>query len=116
MTTSLPNGIEWVVTAFALARIGVVNVLANPRYRPAELDWLVENSGSALLIGGPGWDPEEWRAVGRHPGRRAGPCRPGGPGLDRRRPLHHLHLGHDRAAEGQHDAPRRGAAQRLQQR
>lgn len=62
VTTSLPNGIEWVVTAFALARIGVVNVLANPRYRPAELDWLVENSGSALLIGGPGWDPEEWRA------------------------------------------------------
>jgi acyl-CoA synthetase (AMP-forming)/AMP-acid ligase II len=61
VTTSLPNGIEWVVTAFALARIGVVNVLANPRYRPRELDWLVENSGSALLIGGPAWDPEEWR-------------------------------------------------------
>ena len=62
VTTSLPNGIEWVTTAFALARIGVVNVLANPRYRPAELDWLVENSGSALLVGGPGWDPDQWRA------------------------------------------------------
>ena len=61
VTTSLPNGIEWVTTAFALARIGVVNVLANPRYRPAELEWLVENSGSALLVGGPDWDSDQWR-------------------------------------------------------
>jgi acyl-CoA synthetase (AMP-forming)/AMP-acid ligase II len=60
VTTSLPNGIEWVITALALARIGVVNVLANPRYRPSELDWLVENSGSALLVGGPGWEREQW--------------------------------------------------------
>ena len=67
VTTSLPNGIEWVTTAFALARIGVVNVLANPRYRPAELDWLVENSGSALLIGGPDWAPDQWRAWGATP-------------------------------------------------
>ena len=66
VTTALANGVEWVVTAFALARIGVVNVLANPRYRPAELDWLVENSGSALVLGGPAWDParyERWDAT-----------------------------------------------------
>lgn len=50
VTTSITNGIEWVVIAYALARLGVVNVLANPRYRPGELAYLVSHSRSRCVI------------------------------------------------------------------
>jgi fatty-acyl-CoA synthase len=50
VTTWLPNRTEWVVTAFALARLGVINVLANPRYRAGELAYLVAHSGSRCII------------------------------------------------------------------
>ena len=50
VTTSLTNGIEWIVVAFALARLGVVNVLANPRYRTGELAYLVGHSDSRCVI------------------------------------------------------------------
>jgi acyl-CoA synthetase (AMP-forming)/AMP-acid ligase II len=50
VTTWLPNGIEWLVSAFALARLGVVNVLTNSRFRAAEVAALVSRSGSCGLI------------------------------------------------------------------
>jgi acyl-CoA synthetase (AMP-forming)/AMP-acid ligase II len=50
VTTWLPNRVEWIVAAFALARLGVVNVLANPRYRPGELAYLVAHSESRCVL------------------------------------------------------------------
>lgn len=50
VTTWLPNGIEWLVSAFALARLGVVNVLTNSRFRAHEVGALVSRSGSCGLI------------------------------------------------------------------
>ncbi|BBY83064.1 acyl--CoA ligase [Mycolicibacterium pulveris] len=50
VTTAVTNRIEWVVIAFALARLGVVNVLANPRYRAGELAYLVAHSRSRFVI------------------------------------------------------------------
>lgn len=52
VTTWLPNRTEWVVAAFALARLGAVNVLANPRYRTGELAYLVAHSRSRCVISG----------------------------------------------------------------
>lgn len=50
VTTWLPNGIEWVVSALALARLGVVNVLTNSRFRSREVGALVARSGSRGMI------------------------------------------------------------------
>ncbi|MDQ2637503.1 MAG: acyl--CoA ligase [Actinomycetota bacterium] len=50
VTTAITNRIEWVLIAFALARLGVVNVLANPRYRAGELAYLVAHSQSRCII------------------------------------------------------------------
>src|SRR5260370_42510368 len=47
-----PNRIEWVVTQFAAAKIGVILVSINPAYRPHELEYALTQSGcTALLIG-----------------------------------------------------------------
>lgn len=50
VTTWLPNGIEWLVSALALARLGVVNVLTNSRFRSREVAALVTRSGSRGMI------------------------------------------------------------------
>src|SRR4051812_12385710 len=50
VTTWLPNGIEWMVSALALARLGVVNVLTNSRFRSREVAALVARSGSRGMI------------------------------------------------------------------
>lgn len=50
VTTWLPNGIEWVISALALARLGVVNVLTNSRFRSREVAELVTRSGSRGVI------------------------------------------------------------------
>jgi fatty-acyl-CoA synthase len=47
-----PNGIEWVVTQIAAAKIGVILVSINPAYRLHELEYALTQSGcTALLIG-----------------------------------------------------------------
>ncbi|HEY1972445.1 MAG TPA: AMP-binding protein [Pseudonocardia sp.] len=50
VTTWLPNDIEWIVAAFALGRLGVVNVLTNSRFRAREVAALVHRSGSRGLV------------------------------------------------------------------
>jgi acyl-CoA synthetase (AMP-forming)/AMP-acid ligase II len=50
VTTWLPNVVEWVVAAFALGRLGVVNVLTNSRFTAREVAALVDRSGSRGLI------------------------------------------------------------------
>ncbi len=44
------NSIEWMETYFAASRIGAVPVNVNPRFVPAELKYLLEDSGSVALM------------------------------------------------------------------
>ncbi|NLY80544.1 MAG: acyl--CoA ligase, partial [Lysinibacillus sp.] len=49
---SLPNWYEFVVIYFALAKLGVIAVPCNTRYRQDELIYILENSGSkAMFVG-----------------------------------------------------------------
>jgi len=45
-----PNRFEWVVTQFAMARIGAILVNINPAYKTAELQHALGQSGVSLLI------------------------------------------------------------------
>ena len=45
-----PNRVEWLVTQFATARIGVVLVNINPAYRLAELEYALNASGCRAIV------------------------------------------------------------------
>jgi fatty-acyl-CoA synthase len=45
-----PNRYEWVVIQFAAARVGAILVNINPAYRPAELEYALQQSGVSLLL------------------------------------------------------------------
>lgn len=45
-----PNRSEWLLTQFAIARIGAILVCVNPAYRPFELEYALNNVGCATLI------------------------------------------------------------------
>lgn len=45
-----PNRLEWLLTQFATARIGVVLVSINPAYRPAELEYALNKVGCKALV------------------------------------------------------------------
>jgi fatty-acyl-CoA synthase len=45
-----PNRYEWVLVQYATARIGAILVNINPAYKSSELAYVLEQSGSTLLI------------------------------------------------------------------
>jgi len=45
-----PNGPEWTLTQYATAKIGAILVNINPAYRTRELDFVLNQSGTRLLI------------------------------------------------------------------
>ncbi|TMP25665.1 AMP-binding protein [Pseudoalteromonas rubra] len=45
-----PNNLEWSLVQFATARIGAIMVCLNPAYRPAELEFALNNVGCKMLI------------------------------------------------------------------
>jgi len=45
-----PNRVEWLVTQFATARIGVILVNINPAYRLAELEYALDASGCRAIV------------------------------------------------------------------
>ncbi|MBV9094273.1 MAG: AMP-binding protein [Streptosporangiaceae bacterium] len=45
-----PNCAEWVLTQYATARIGAICVNINPAYRVRELEFVLNQSGTALLV------------------------------------------------------------------
>lgn len=59
----LPNRTEYVVTVFALFRIGAVPILALPALGPADLESLVRTSGAAAMVVAPGRGPRASSAV-----------------------------------------------------
>ena len=48
-----PNRVEWLMTQFATARIGVILVNINPAYRLTELEYALNKSGCVALIAAP---------------------------------------------------------------
>lgn len=45
-----PNNIEWVITMFAAARLGLILVNVNPAYRPVELKYALNKVGCRALV------------------------------------------------------------------
>ena len=128
------NGVEFVESFFALAKLGAVVVPLNWRLVPDELAFILQDSGATVLV----YDGEFRRCVARaaasaattRPASATGSTSatttdarrlralvrraPGGGvrrrARDRRRrrrpALHHVHVGHDRPAEGRGAHPR----------
>ncbi|WP_017589680.1 (2,3-dihydroxybenzoyl)adenylate synthase [Nocardiopsis ganjiahuensis] len=67
----LPNRTEYVVTVFALFRIGAVPILALPALGPADLESLVRTGGAAAMIVAPGRGPGASSAVAERIARTA---------------------------------------------
>jgi acyl-CoA synthetase (AMP-forming)/AMP-acid ligase II len=49
----LPNGVEWMISALATARLDAVLVSLNPRYRAAELQFALGHSRARVVIASP---------------------------------------------------------------
>src|ERR1700693_1393095 len=45
-----PNRFEWVIVQYATAKIGAILVNINPAYRTSELEFVLNQSGTRLLI------------------------------------------------------------------
>ena len=45
-----PNSLEWCLTQFATAKIGAILVCINPAYRPPELEYALNKSGTSTII------------------------------------------------------------------
>ena len=129
----LMNGAEFIETFFAVAKIGAVNVPLNWRLVADELEFILKDAGATVLLYAENFAPlaaelqrrgaqdrpAPVRAGGRHAGglrlalRRLdgrGRQRRAGAGRRRRRPaVHHVHLGHHRAAQGRDAQPPHGA-------
>jgi fatty-acyl-CoA synthase len=50
MAIAAPNQIEWLELFFGAARIGVIVVTLNVRYRDSELDYMLNQSGARLVV------------------------------------------------------------------
>jgi fatty-acyl-CoA synthase len=58
-----PNRFEWVVVQYATARIGAILVNINPAYRAHELEYVLKQSGSRLLIHSRGFRQADYVAL-----------------------------------------------------
>ncbi|MEO7112867.1 MAG: AMP-binding protein, partial [Polyangiaceae bacterium] len=45
-----PNSVEWVITQYATAKLGIILVNVNPSYQRRELEYVVKQSGIRVLI------------------------------------------------------------------
>src|SRR5262245_60359259 len=57
-----PNHAEWTLLQYATAEIGVILVNVNPAYRPFELGYVLDQSGSLGPVRAPAFNPSEYRA------------------------------------------------------
>jgi fatty-acyl-CoA synthase len=53
---TLPNWPEFVVTAFAAAKLGAVIVPLNPRFTPPELQYMLRHSEAAVVVTAENWE------------------------------------------------------------
>jgi fatty-acyl-CoA synthase len=58
-----PNCAEWVITQYATAKIGAVLVNINPAYRTSELEFVLNQSGTRLLVAAPSFKTSDYAAM-----------------------------------------------------
>src|SRR3954453_18272022 len=58
-----PNCAEWVLVQYATAKIGAILVNVNPAYRTHELQYVVHQSGLALLISAVSFKTSDYRGM-----------------------------------------------------
>lgn len=72
-----PNRLEWLVTQFATARIGVILVTINPAYRTSELEYALVKSGCKALVLAASFKSSDYLAMLRDLAPELQDCRPG---------------------------------------
>ena len=98
VAVQLPNGVAWLRAALGALRAGLVVVPVNTAYTDPELEYVLGDSGAALLVAATraarrsAGVPRLRRTAGRRRPAAGGARRPGGAGLPG------LHQRHDRAA------------------
>jgi fatty-acyl-CoA synthase len=58
-----PNRYEWVITQYAVARVGAILVNINPAYRTQELGYVLQQSGASLLFLAPTFRQTDYVAM-----------------------------------------------------
>jgi fatty-acyl-CoA synthase len=58
-----PNRYEWVLVQYATARIGVILVNINPAYRVSELSYVLQQSGTTVLVSAASFKESNYRAM-----------------------------------------------------
>ncbi len=58
-----PNCPEWLLLQHATARMGAILVTVNPAYRTHELDYVLRQSGTRLLVSVPAFKTSDYRAM-----------------------------------------------------
>jgi len=58
-----PNCSEWLLVQYATARIGAILVTINPAYRSHELAYVLEQSGTSLLLSAQSFKGSDYRAM-----------------------------------------------------
>lgn len=72
-----PNRLEWVLTQFATARIGVVLVNINPAYRLSELEYALNKVGCKVLVLAPSFKTSNYIEMLRSLAPELGDCERG---------------------------------------
>lgn len=72
-----PNNFEWVLTQYATARIGLIQVNINPAYRLSELEYALNKSGCKALITAESFKTSDYLAMIRTLAPEIDDCEPG---------------------------------------
>ncbi len=58
-----PNCAEWVLVQYATARIGAILVTINPAYRTTELEYVLNQSGTSVLVAAESFSHSDYRGM-----------------------------------------------------
>jgi fatty-acyl-CoA synthase len=58
-----PNCAEWVLVQYATAKVGAILVNVNPAYRTHELAYVLDQSGTRLLVSAPAFKASDYRGM-----------------------------------------------------
>ena len=108
-----PNSAEWIIAAFGLLTAGGVLVPVNTRFKTEEAADIISRSGAKAVLVQKGFLGQDYTAPAGVPvidlksdflGQRS--RRSSRTGRGHRHLRHHLHVGHDRPAQGRDDESR----------
>lgn len=72
-----PNNVEWVLTQFATAKAGLIQVNINPAYRRSELEYALNKVGCKALILAPSFKSSDYLAMVQDLAPELANCQPG---------------------------------------